>query len=131
MFPRIRGIPRAPLVGVFFLVTSCGHPLERALQGRWFGDSVESFEPGEVALATGWARGATLEFSGHEITVTVPAEDPRKGRYEVQSARDSEVILAIRDDHGGAASRTRFTLEGDRFLKWHLDDRRSVVLRKE
>lgn len=111
-------------------VSACGHPAQRALEGRWFGDSVENFDPGDLAAATGWARGASLEFSGSSVTVAIPAEDPRKGRYEVESAHDGELVLAIRDTKG-AVARTRFTLDGDRFLKWHIDDRRSVVLRRE
>jgi len=111
-------------------LTGCGHPVQRALEGRWFGESVENFDPSDLATATGWARGASLEFSGSSLTVAIPAEDPRKGRYDVESAHDGDVILAIRDTKG-SVTRTRFTLDGDHFLKWHVDDRRSVVLRRE
>ena len=88
------------------MVTGCGHPAERALEGRWFGDSVENFDASDVALATGWARGASMEFSGSAITVAIPAEDPRKGKYEVESAHDGNLVLAVRDDKG-TAERTR------------------------
>lgn len=111
-------------------LVGCGHPIQRALEGRWFGESVENFDAVDLAAATGWARGASLEFSGSSLTVAIPAEDPRKGRYEVESAHDGDVILAIRDPKG-AVTRTRFTLDGDHFLKWHVDDRRSVVMRRE
>jgi hypothetical protein len=111
-------------------LTACGHPAERALAGRWFGESVERFDPGEVAMATGWARGASMEFSGDVITVAIPAEDPRKGHYEIASAHDTELVLAIRDDQG-KTEKARFSLDGDHYLKWHLDDHRSVVLRRE
>ena len=111
-------------------LAGCGHPVQRALEGRWFGESVENFDPSDLAAATGWARGASLEFSGSSLTVAIPAEDPRKGRYDVESAHDGDVVLAIRDMKG-AVTRTRFTLDGDHFLKWHVDDRRSVVMRRE
>jgi hypothetical protein len=111
-------------------LAGCGHPIQRALEGRWFGESVENFEQADLAAATGWARGASLEFSGSSVTVAIPAEDPRKGRYDVESAHDGDVVLAIRDTKG-SVSRTRFTLDGDHFLKWHVDDRRSVVMRRE
>ena len=124
---RIRG---GLFLGVLMLATGCGHPAQRALQGRWFGASVENFDPGEVAPATGWARGASLEFSGSTITVAIPAEDPRKGRYEVESAHGGELVLAVHDERG-ATSRTRLSLDGDRYLKWRVDERRSVVLRRE
>ena len=118
------------LIGLGSLLAGCGHPAARALEGRWFGDSVENFEPADVALATGWARGASFEFRSGAVTVAVPAEDPRKGRFDVESAHEGDLVLAIRDDQGGS-TRARFTLDGDRYLRWHIDDRRSVVLRKE
>jgi hypothetical protein len=111
-------------------IAGCGHPAQRALEGRWFGESVESFDPADVAAATGWVRGASLEFSDNDLTVAIPAEDPRKGHYSVESAHDNDLVLAIRDEHGDVA-RTRFSLDGDRYLKWHLDEHRSVVLRRE
>ncbi len=117
------------LLGTTFLA-GCAHPAERALQGRWFGDSVENFDPADVAVATGWARGASLEFSGSALTVAIPAEDPRKGRYDIQSAHDGDFLLAVRDDKG-STTQTRLSLDGDRYLKWHLDERRSIILRRE
>lgn len=118
------------LFALFLGLSGCGNPAARALEGRWFGDSVENFEPADVALATGWARGASMEFSGSTVTVAIPAEDPRKGRFEVESAHSGDLVLAIRDEKG-ALARTRLTMDGDRYLKWHVDERRSVVLRRE
>ncbi|HVW28682.1 MAG TPA: hypothetical protein VHC69_25125 [Polyangiaceae bacterium] len=115
---------------MFALITGCGHPVRRALAGRWFGESVENFDAPDVVAATGWARGASMEFSDDIITVAIPAEDPRKGRFDVASAHDSEIELAIRDDKG-RSEKTHFTLDGDHYMKWHLDDRRSVILRRE
>ncbi len=128
--PALRPSQISLLLGTFSLLTGCGHPVERALSGRWFGESVESFDTADVAAATGWARGASMEFSDDAITVAIPAEDPRKGRYEVASAHEGDIVLAIRDDHG-RSEKARFTLDGDHYLKWHLDERRSVVLRRE
>jgi hypothetical protein len=131
-FPKriLGGIAWILAAGLATGIAGCGHPARRALEGRWFGDTVENFDPGDVALATGWARGASLEFSGESITVAIPAEDPRKGKYEVESAHDGELVLAVRDEKGGV-QRTRLSLDGDHYLKWHVDDRRRVVLRKE
>ncbi len=112
------------------VLAACGHPAARALEGRWFGDSVENFDPADVALATGWARGTSFEFRSGSVTVGIPAEDPRKGRFDVESAHDGELVLAIRDDKG-ASTRSRFSLDGDRYLRWHVDEHRSVVLRRE
>jgi len=117
-------------LGIFVLITGCGHPVRRALSGRWFGESVESFDAADVASATGWARGASMEFSDDVITVAIPAEDPRKGKYEVVSAHEADIVLAVRDDKGRSEN-ARFTLDGDHYLKWHVDERRSVILRRE
>ena len=118
------------VLGSPWLVTGCGSRAERALGGRWLGDSVENFDPSDVPLATGWARGASMEFSGSTLTVAIPSEDARKGRFEVESAHDDSILVAVRDDKG-KVDRARFTMEGDRYLKWHLDERRRIVLRKE
>jgi hypothetical protein len=117
-------------LGAFVSLSGCGGRVDRALQGRWFGDSVENFDPGDVAAATGWAKGASFEFSSGTLTVAIPAEDPRKGHYEVESAHEGDVVVAVRDDRG-AVNRTHLTLDGDRFLKWHVDERRSIVMRRE
>src|SRR6185436_7180619 len=53
---RLGGFSFAALALLF--TVGCGHPAQRALEGRWFGDTVENFDPTETALATGWARGA-------------------------------------------------------------------------
>lgn len=127
---RAAGIRAALLLGLISAIPGCGNPAARALEGRWFGDSVENFDPSDVAPATGWARGASMEFSGSTVTVAIPAEDPRKGHFEVESAHEGDLVLAIRDDKG-AASRARLTMDGDRYLKWHVDEHRSVVLRRE
>lgn len=116
--------------GAVLPLLGCGHPIQRALDGRWFGESVENFDPSDVASATGWARGTSLEFSGSSVTVAIPAEDPRKGRYDVESAHEGDLVLAFHDGKG-ATTKSRFSLDGDHFLKWHVDDRRSVILRRE
>ena len=106
---RARGIQAALVCGLISALPGCGNRAARALEGRWFGDSVENFDSGDVALATGWARGASMEFSRSTVTVAIPAEDPRKGHFEVESAHEGDLLLAIRDDKG-ATSRTRLTI---------------------
>jgi hypothetical protein len=98
----------------------CGHPAARALEGRWFGDSVENFDSRDVAAATGWARGASMEFSGSQITVAIPAED----------AHENDLVLAFKDEKG-AVTKAKFQLDGDHYFKWKLDERRSIVMRRE
>jgi hypothetical protein len=111
-------------------LSACSHPLSRKLEGRWLGESVENFADGEIAVATGWARGTSFEFSGSKLTVAVPAEEPRTGNYKVESAREGHVVLAVASPEG-RVQKARLSLEDEHLLRWHLDDSRSVILRRE
>jgi hypothetical protein len=103
--------------------------MARKLEGRWFGESVEHFDEDEIAASTGWVKGTSWEFFGSSVTITIPAEDPRSGRYEVVSARDGHLTLSIVDP-AGKGHRASLTLEDEHLLRWHLDDTRSVLLRR-
>jgi hypothetical protein len=112
------------------LLAGCGNPIQRKLEGRWLGESVENFDAKDVAAATGWARGLSLEFSGSRLTVAVPAEEPRTGKYKVQSAHESDVELAVtRAD--GAVDTASLKLDDDRSLRFMIGDTRAIVLRRE
>ncbi len=113
-----------------FLLAGCGNPIQRKLEGRWLGESVENFDAKEMAAATGWARGLSLEFSGTHLTVAVPAEEPRTGKYKVASVHENDVELAVtRLD--GAVDTASFKLDDDRSLRFMIGDNRAVVLRRE
>jgi hypothetical protein len=117
------------LAGVL-LLAGCGNPVQRKLEGRWLGESVENFDAKDMAAATGWARGLSLEFSGTHLTVAVPAEEPRTGKYKVASYHDNDVQLAVtRLD--GAVDTASFKLDDDRSLRFMIGDNRAVVLRRE
>lgn len=117
------------LSGALFLV-GCGNPVQRKLEGRWLGESVENFDAKEVAAATGWARGLSLEFSGTRLTVAVPAEEPRTGKYKVTSVRENDVQLAVtRLD--GAVDTANLKLDDERSLRFMIGDTRAIVLRRE
>src|SRR5690242_13087360 len=66
-------------------ILGCNHPVQRTLEGRWMGESVENFDDEVAAAANGWARGTSLEFAGSELTVAIPAEEPRTAHYDVVS----------------------------------------------
>jgi hypothetical protein len=125
---------RGALTGLLLLlasgVTGCGHPVQKKLEGRWLGDSVENFDDDVVASATGWAKGASMEFAGSTVTVTIPAEEPRSGKYKVVSVHEGDVELAI-SRRDGAVDKVRFKLDDERSMRWVLDDGRAVVLRRE
>jgi len=112
------------------LLAGCGNPVQRKLEGRWLGESVENFDAKEVAAATGWARGLSLEFAGSRLTVAVPAEEPRTGKYKVASVRENDVQLAVtRAD--GAVDTTNLKLDDERSIRFMIGDTRAVVLRRE
>jgi hypothetical protein len=117
------------LSSVLFLA-GCGNPVQRKLEGRWLGESVDNFDTRDVAAATGWARGLSLEFSGTRLTVAVPAEEPRTGKYKVASVHENDVELAVtRLD--GALDTASLKLDDERSLRFMLGDTRAIVLRRE
>jgi hypothetical protein len=108
----------------------CEHPVQKKLDGRWVGDSVENFDDRYVAVATGWAKGTSFEFSGSSITVAIPAEEPRSASYRVASVRENDVELAVmRKD--GAVDKVKLKLDSDHSIRWMLSDERAIVLRRE
>jgi hypothetical protein len=108
----------------------CGNPVQRQLEGRWLGDSVESFEQRELSRATGWAKGVSFEFSGTKITVTIPAEEPRTAPYKVAAVHASDVRLAVQRPDG-KVDPVHLKIDDERSLRWMLDGTRSVVFRRD
>ena len=130
MARRERLTPLALALAGALLVAGCGNPVQRKLEGRWLGESVENFDAKDVAAATGWARGLSLEFSGTRLTVAVPAEEPRTGKYKVASVHENDVQLAVtRLD--GAVDTATLKLDDERSLRFMIGDTRAIVLRRE
>ncbi|MEI9949616.1 MAG: hypothetical protein WDO74_11710 [Pseudomonadota bacterium] len=127
---RERLISLALLLGGALLLAGCGNPVQRKLEGRWLGESVENFDAKDVAAATGWARGLSLEFSGARLTVAVPAEEPRSGKYKVATVHENDVELAVtRVD--GAVDTASLKLDDERSLRFMVGDTRAIILRRE
>src|SRR6187402_1338289 len=131
-----RSVRRERLTGLGLMLSSalllagCGNPIQRKLEGRWLGESVENFDSRDVAAATGWARGLSMEFSGTRLTVVVPAEEPRTGKYKVASVHENDVQLAVtRTD--GAVDTASLKLDDERSLRFMIGDTRAIVLRRE
>lgn len=120
--------PIALLVTIPLLAGCETSPKDR-LQGRWVGEAVENFVPPQVARATGWARGAAFEFRGNRVTVSIPAERPRQGTYQITRADPEELRLSFVRSHG-ARDEAAFVFDGDDVLRWMVGQGRSVVLRK-
>ncbi len=117
------------LIIVLATLAACGHPVQRRLEGRWIGESVENVAPAFLAPATGWAKGASFEFAGERITVIIPAEEPRSGTYTVASVRDDRVLLqAKRAD--GTLDPVELKLQDEHSLQWLLPNGASVRFRR-
>ncbi len=112
------------------LIGCSGHPVERTLHGRWLGEGVDQIDDAAMAAATGWARGTSLEFSGSTLTVSIPAEEPRSGKYKVERVSKNDVTVAVTRP-GGAVDRLRLKLEDDRAMRWMLGGGRAIVMRRE
>jgi hypothetical protein len=122
-------------VGVLVVAASlsllgCGHPLQRKLEGRWFGQTVENFDDRDVAAATGWAKGVLFEFAGSSFTVSIPAEEPRSSVYKVASVHNNDVRLTV-DRKDAKPDSLVIKLDSEDSLRWMLDKGRSIVFRRE
>ena len=126
----LRGLRLLPLLPTLVISTGCGHPVQRSLEGRWLGEAVENFQDSQLAAATGWARGLSFEFAGSNVTVAVPAEEARTGRYQVSSVHEADVRLAFTSKEGKTTT-SLFKLDNDHSIRWMLGDGRSVVLRRD
>ncbi len=103
--------------------------MQRRLQGRWLGESVESIDPSYLAAATGWAKGTSFEFAGDRLTVIVPAEEPRTGTYSIGSVHANHIaIQAKRID--GTLDAVELRLEDDHSLQWVLPNGAAIRMRK-
>ena len=133
---------RKALVLTFFFLAGCGKSPEDKLAGKWVGDRIDNVSADQVARATGWVKGTTFEFSGDKVTVTLPAEPPRKGTYRVTRVDgDKMVLLVARADTpthtaGGPTAapsnseEARLTLHGDKSMTWDIGRGREVLLVK-
>jgi hypothetical protein len=128
---RFKGLTRRILLtaAALSIFSGCGHPVQRTLEGRWMGESVENFDDENIPAATGWARGASMEFAGHEITVTIPAEDPRTAPYKIVGVHQNKLKLSV--DGSGAQETLALILDDEQSMRWMLDDSRTIVMRRQ
>lgn len=133
-FVEMNGIPKQwPGVVVASVVLSsagCRSSVERQLDGRWLGDRVENVDPANLAPATGWTKGTSMEFAGSSITVAIPAEEPRTGKYQVVKDAGSQIELRV-NRPGGGSDGAQFELADEETLRWLIGGGRVVVLRRE
>ncbi len=115
--------------GVVASLTGCGHPMQRKLEGRWYGDSVENFDERDIAAATGWVKSFSMEFSGSSVTVAIPTDDPRSGSYTIASAHDNDVVLAIKRKDG-SVDKAKLRIDDDDNIRFMLADGRAIVMQR-
>ena len=103
--------------------------MQRRLQGRWLGESVESVNSSFLAAATGWAKGTSFEFSGDRLTVIIPAEEPRSGTYTIGTVHDDKVALQARR-LDGTLDPVELRMDDEHSLLWILPSGASIRMRK-
>jgi hypothetical protein len=127
---RIPQWPSVVVVTVVLSGTSCRNSAERRLDGRWLGDRVENVDSGNLAPATGWTKGTSMEFAGSSVTVAIPAEEPRTGKYQVVKDTDPSIELRVSRPGGGSDS-VQLEVADEDTLRWVIGGGRVVVLRRE
>jgi hypothetical protein len=120
----------AILMACWIGVSGCWSSPTAQLSGRWLGARVESSDGSVSAARSGWAKGTSLSFSRSRLTVALPGEPPRHGKYQVLSEDDGQLELQI-EGHDGHLDRTRLTIETDDLLRWHLSSVHTLVMRRE
>ncbi|MGK4008472.1 hypothetical protein WMF31_38030 [Sorangium sp. So ce1036] len=110
-------------------VAGCSKTPRDRLQGRWLGESIENVPEDQLAKATGWVKGTAIEFNGSKVTVTVPAEMPRRGTFKVTKAEGDQMTVAFLRPEGGL-DEAEFRLAADRTLHWDIGAGRAIVLTK-
>ena len=90
---------------------------------------MQNVHPSQIAAVTGWVRGTSFEFSGSNVTVTIPTELPRTATYEIARANDHHLVLAIRNPNGALDTAT-LTLETPDALRWHIGEGRSIQMHR-
>jgi hypothetical protein len=123
-----------PYVSILALVvslsaTACEKSPRDRLQGRWLGESIENVPVDQVQKATGWVKGAAIEFAGNKVTVTIPAETPRTGTFKVTKMEGDKLVVSFFRDEGGRDD-AEMQLVGDQALRWQVGQGREVVMLK-
>ena len=107
----------------------CGHPAERKLQGRWYGERIESVDADDLSAATGWVKGPSFLFKSGEMTVEIPAEGARTGKFEVLAFRDGKVTVGVQRQDG-MTDKVELKLEDERSMRWLLPQGRTILMRR-
>ena len=100
------------------LLTGCDKSPKERLQGRWQGVGVEGLTGSAAKSAEGWARQTTLEFSGPNVTVSVPAEAPQSGTYSVAKIDGDHITVRFKRSDKSREDAADFKFAKDGKLVW-------------
>ena len=117
-----------PLLTMLFLFAGCAKRPEDKLAGKWVGDRIDNVTADQVARATGWVKGTTLEFAGDKLTVTLPAEPPRKGAFKVTRTEGDKIVLSVARPDTLTYDEATLTLHDGKSLSWDIGHGREVLL---
>jgi hypothetical protein len=122
------GLGAAALI-IPLATSACGGTPKDRLQGRWLGESIENMSSEHVQRATGWVKGAAIEFIGNKVTVTIPAETPRTGTFKVTRSDGERMVVSFFREEGGR-DEAEMQFIGPNSLKWKIGAGREIVLLK-
>jgi hypothetical protein len=111
------------------MMTGCEKSPRDRLQGRWLGESIENVPAAQMAKATGWVKGAAIEFNGAKVTVTIPAETPRSGSYKVTRKEGDTFLVSFAREEGGH-DEAEMSVVGDGQLRWRIGEGREIMMVK-
>src|SRR5438067_4909640 len=100
----------AVLVLVAPSLIACAVTPKQRLQGKWIGERAEHFSTVQTGRAAGWVSGASFEFKGSRVIISIPAESPREGTFEVADAQQEDLTLNFLRAEG-ARDRVAFRFE--------------------
>lgn len=107
-------------------LNACSKDPKARLQGKWEGQGVNNVEGPQKLEATAWAQGVRFEFDKSKMTVTVPAEKPRTGDFDIEDADKDKLTIRVAREAGGTDSAS-FSFDDDKLL-WAVGDGREVVM---
>lgn len=107
----------------------CSKSPQKKLEGKWVGEGIAQVHPAQAGRADEWAKQTKLEFSGSNVTVAIPAEEPRTGNWKLEKA-DGGTLDVIFKRKAGGEDKSRFVLLEDGKLKWILSNGVEILLKR-
>jgi hypothetical protein len=112
------------------LTTGCEKAPRERLQGKWVGESIQALHPSQAAAANGWAKGASLEFAGNKVTVSIPAESARSGTFKTTTPENGKFDVVFKRPEGGEDRATVALAQKDKQLVLAMAGGAELVMKK-